>query len=305
MQLPVIDLDRHVIEPMNVWEEYVESRIRREMPVQLQFDDVKKAEDRVKRLGRLEAGMELLPILKLGDYPIMKLWNEALHIESSLNSESSLPNRYEAMSSTGQLKSMDRHGVAIANLVPTFTSHIVNHEQADAKVSLAYAQAYNRWLADYCQEQPSRLLGSGIISRHDPNTFKQQVEDIAKLGWKSIVIRPEVINGNSLGAENHDMLWQACSYHEISVVIHGGTHFPGQSAGNDRYTSHFALHACSHSMEIQMAFLSLIDSGVLNRFPNLNFAFLEAGASWLPHWLWRLDNVCYPEFPALVRDHMP
>ena len=39
-----------------------------------------------------------------------------------------------------------------------------------------------------------------------------------------------------------------------------------------------------------MAFLALVEGGVLERHPGLRVAFLEAGCGWLPYWLWRLDD---------------
>ena len=39
-----------------------------------------------------------------------------------------------------------------------------------------------------------------------------------------------------------------------------------------------------------MAFLALLEGGVLERHPNLHIGFLESGCSWLPYWLWRLDE---------------
>ena len=36
--------------------------------------------------------------------------------------------------------------------------------------------------------------------------------------------------------------------------------------------------------------MSLICGGVLERFPDLKVAFLEAGCSWAPYWLARLDD---------------
>ena len=47
-----------------------------------------------------------------------------------------------------------------------------------------------------------------------------------------------------------------------------------------------------------MAFLSLLDAGVLERHPRLKVAFLEAGASSVPHWLFRLDEICYATMPG-------
>lgn len=42
-----------------------------------------------------------------------------------------------------------------------------------------------------------------------------------------------------------------------------------------------------------MAFLALLEGGVLERCPALRVAFLEAGCGFMPYWLWRLDHVEY------------
>jgi len=47
---------------------------------------------------------------------------------------------------------------------------------------------------------------------------------------------------------------------------------------------------CSHAMEQQIACMTLILGGVLERFPRLRVAFLEAGGGWLPYWLERMDH---------------
>jgi predicted TIM-barrel fold metal-dependent hydrolase len=39
-----------------------------------------------------------------------------------------------------------------------------------------------------------------------------------------------------------------------------------------------------------LASLSLICRGALERHPELQVVFLEAGAGWLPYWLWRMDE---------------
>ena len=54
-----------------------------------------------------------------------------------------------------------------------------------------------------------------------------------------------------------------------------------------------------------MALLSLIEGGVLERYPKLRVAFMESGCGWLPYWLWRLDTIEYQnlawEVPQNVR----
>jgi hypothetical protein len=46
----------------------------------------------------------------------------------------------------------------------------------------------------------------------------------------------------------------------------------------------------SHPLERQMGCMDLICGGVLERYPRLRMAFLEAGGLWVPYWLARLDE---------------
>ena len=43
-------------------------------------------------------------------------------------------------------------------------------------------------------------------------------------------------------------------------------------------------------MELMLAMGSMIMGGVLERFPSMKVAFLEGNCSWLPWWLYRLDD---------------
>jgi predicted TIM-barrel fold metal-dependent hydrolase len=62
------------------------------------------------------------------------------------------------------------------------------------------------------------------------------------------------------------------------------------TAGIDRFESFFFQHIVSHPFEQQLACLSLIAGGVLERFPRLRVAFMESGTGWLPYWLHRMDE---------------
>lgn len=301
--LAIIDCDRHVMEPLALWQHYLPSDIYQQMPLYLTYDSDEARSERAARLGSY-GDIALPPQAMLGDYPILQNWSEQTQVASAHINQDSQKQRNDASTPQSQLASMDETDIGQALLFPTFAAYAVNHAKAPATVSLAYATAYNHWLKDYIAVNPERLLGVGLISRHEPNTLRAQVEQIAALGFKAVTIRPEVICGRSLGDADYDDFWQACEQYNLTVVFHGGTHLEAASVGSDRFTTRFALHACAHPMEIQLAFVSLLDGGVLERHPALRLAFLEAGSAWIPHWLWRLDNICYPEFPSLVKDHI-
>lgn len=296
----IFDSDRHVIEPISIWENYVEPKIYADYPIELVMDTPDKRQDRIQRLGEW-GDVALPPTVTVGGMPVLSDWSEANQIASAHENQDSLPLRAMAMAAHSQLQSMNDSNIGIATLYPTFAGFIVNHENLPAQVSVAYAQAYNRWLYEYSQGNPERLRPVGLISRHDPEQLISQLDQIMAYGWKAITVRPEVIAGRSLGHEDYEPFWAACEDHGIAVSIHGSTNLHGTTVGSDRFSSRFGQHACSHPMEIQMAFLALLESGVLERHPNLKFGFLEAGAAWIPHWLWRLDNICYPEFSELTK----
>ena len=299
----IVDSDRHVIEPISIWEEYVDATIYREYPIELIMDTPDKRSQRVEEFGEW-GDIALPPTITIGGMPILKDWNLKNQIASAHDNHDSFELRSLAMQGDSQLKSMDDTGFHTATLYPTFAGFIVNHDKVPANVSLAYADAYNRWLKDYIQADTGRLIGIGLISRHEPSAMIAQLEKVLSFGWKIVTLRPEVINGRHLGHEDYFPFWQACEANGVAVSIHGSSNLNGSTVGSDRFSSRFAQHACSHPLEIQMAFLALLESGVLEQFPKLRFGFLEAGASWIPHWLWRLDNICYPEFSELTKDRI-
>jgi len=46
----------------------------------------------------------------------------------------------------------------------------------------------------------------------------------------------------------------------------------------------------AHTFAQMLACSNIITSGVLERFPRLRIAFLEAGAGWVPYWMHRMDE---------------
>ncbi|GAA6167841.1 amidohydrolase family protein [Sessilibacter corallicola] len=292
------DCDRHLIEPKEIWENHVESKYFNRFPVTLRSCDKKGNRPFYRNSSNTSEYF-------IADEPIFFNWTNALQSGASDHGSELTKKLEQATSGQSQIQSMDDSGIYSASIFPTFTGYIVNHSAIDSETSIAYAQGYNNWLEDYCNADKNRLIPAAVISRHDPSTMVNQLETILEKGWRNITLRPEPIQGLTLGDPSYERFWQCCAEHNISVSLHGGTHLDQPDvAGKQRFNTRFAMHACSHPMEIQMAFLTLLDSGVLERNPTLKIGLLEAGASWIPSWLWRLDNICYPEFPSLIKDNI-
>jgi uncharacterized protein len=191
------------------------------------------------------------------------------------------------------LADMDRSGIDIAFLYPTYALLIEGFAPLEPALASAFARVYNIWLHGFCSRDPRRLRGVGLVSLHDPGGMLAELERVAAFGWKAVMVRPNPIGGRLLSDPAYEPFWDACEGRSIAISIHDGTHAYVPSAGADRFDTRFALHACSHPMEQMMALLCLIEGGVLERHPTLRVASLEAGCGWLPYWLWRLDEVEY------------
>ena len=297
MECKFIDADRHVTEPITLWEKHLEKEYHEFIPYAEDLNTNEKIATRIAKYGEVGATL-LMPMMKIKDKPFFYQWSERAHIEASIQSKNVKHTIRKGTNPIDQLSSMDDTGVSEAMIFPTYASFIVNNENLPSKVSAAFATAYNTWLYEYCQADVKRLHPVGLLSRHDPKLLLKELHRVNSLGWKTIVLRPEKVNGRVLGHKDYELFWKTCEELNISVAFHGGTHFNLETAGTRHFTSHFAQHATSHPHEAQLAFLSLLESGVLERYPRLKFAFLEAGASWIPHWLWRLDEICYTQMPG-------
>ncbi len=203
-------------------------------------------------------------------------------------------------SSSGHLADMRQRGIDAALLLPSYASYLVAMEHKVPGLAAGYADAYNRWLADLCASDPSRLHGAAIIARYDADKMVEQARFALEQNWPAVVVRPNPIAGRLLGDPTDAPFWNFCAEHGLAVAVHEATHARCASTGSDRFTSRFSLHACSHPMEQMMAFLSLVESGTFERLPQLRVAFLEAGAGWMTHWLWRLDKLEYARLSGEV-----
>jgi len=292
MSYKVIDADRHVSEPSDLWEKYLPSKYKKYAP-KIDFVDFNNEEGVV---------VDEVPVITLNGLPLFKNFSKKNQLVAiSENNRFGDPSK-AALRGEGQIKWMDKQGVDTSVLSPSMANYCVYNNTIDADLSRAFAKSYNLWIRDYCISNPERLIGCALISRHDPEKMTEDLKTIINQGFKTLVIRSEPIKGLGLDSPALFPFWAACEAHNISISFHGGTHLQAPTVGSDRFSTRFVMHACSHPMELQMAFLSVLQGGVLEKHPKLKFAFLEAGCSWVPYWLYRLDIICYEESYHEVKD---
>ncbi|MBE9044819.1 amidohydrolase [Pleurocapsales cyanobacterium LEGE 10410] len=264
----IIDADAHVLEPTEMWEEYLEPRFKQFAPTS----------------GMTIAGESVYN--KLNHEVASKLHN---HNQQFLQEhyQSFFLNKGDPES---YVKVMKQTGVDMAFLYPTYGLFIWAIDSMPAPLAGAFTRAYNNWLRDYCSYDPQVLRGVGAINLHSPEEMVPQLHQIADNGWRAVYLRPNPVKGRLLSDSEYEPFWTECERLGIAVGLHEASHSRLPSAGVERFNTTFALQTCSHPIEQMMALLALIEGGVLERHPNLRVGFLESGCGWLPYWLWRLDR---------------
>jgi uncharacterized protein len=265
----IIDADSHVMEPRELWEKYLEPRYR----------------DRISLSGD-GAGELLVNGESIYDRFSSELQARAL-LHMARHYRESMLAGFDAASHAASLRGM---GFEQTFVYPTIGLWLFAIDSMEADVAGALVRAYNDWLFDYCGHDRAFLNGVGAVSQHAPAAMVDEVRRVAGFGWKAVYVRPNPIKGRILSHPDYEPFWTECERLGLAVSIHEGTHARAPTCGADRFQTRFAMHACSHPMEQMLAFLALVEGGVLERHPDLRVAFLEAGCGWLPYWLFRLDE---------------
>ena len=85
-----------------------------------------------------------------------------------------------------------------------------------------------------------------------------------------------------------DPVWAALSEANLPVCFHAGTgKDPRTASGNGGAIINYVVHAMNTVLE---PVVQMCSSGVFERYPNLRFATIEAGAGWVPYALWAMDQ---------------
>lgn len=282
-----IDSDMHVVEPADLWQRYwPDGAPQGPVPVGTATGFPRDIGVNIDGIPTNRPGID------------STAWGKVLyaHMEPTFEDYAFAEEaRFDAAS---QLEAMDREGIDIAVQYPSRGLFVLGADTRardpqgmDPAVATAIARAYNDWLADFCAEEPSRMIGAGMIAPHDLDAAVDETRRVVEeLGFKSIFLLPGIVGGRPWHHTDHDPLWAACERLDIPVVFHGG--------GPDRLTD-YALghgdflmmwHTFSHSLGPMSAAVSFCGGGVFDRFPGLRAGFLEANCSWAPWLLYRLDE---------------
>jgi predicted TIM-barrel fold metal-dependent hydrolase len=274
----VVDADGHILEPLNLWLDYIDPAYRDRAPrlitnangkQQLQIDTM--------MAGSAERGLGAIGAIGARDGHV---------IADGFEYDQGRPGGFDPHK---RIPDMDIDGIDAAFLYPSiglFVGGVV-----DPSLAGAICRAYNRWLADYCKPYPDRLFGVAMLPMQDVDTAIAEMTFARKeLGMKGGFLRPNPYNNRLIHDPVYEPFWKAAEELDFSIGFHEGA-APGMpQVGVDRFNGRGAQHIISHTMEMMLAALSMIWGGVCERHPKLRVGFLESGGGWIAPWLDRMDR---------------
>lgn len=265
----VIDGDGHVIEPLELWQERLSPAYRDRAP--------RPSEQRGRFLveDSLLPGEERMPEPLRQHFANISLQKYPEAIQARFQPEA-------------RLRDMDREGVEFAILYPTLG--LLMGGVRDPGLAIEICRAYNDWLADYCRQCRGRAAGVAMIYLHDVKAATEELKRVPSLGLKGAFIRPGPEQPRDLGHPTFHPFYAEAERLGIPIAVHEATSSLLGASGADRFNSYFFKHVVTHPMEQMLQCLSIVCGGLLEKFPRLTVAFMEAGAGWLPYWLWRMDE---------------
>ena len=153
------------------------------------------------------------------------------------------------------------------------------------------ATAYKRWLIDGWLRRDSRLKGSLVVATQDAGRAAKEIRAFGGHPDVVQVLLPCAAT-SGYGQPHYHPIYEAAVEVGLPVAMHVGgeglgINPPSTATGYPTYYIewHVLLIQCAMSHVV-----SLVCHGVFEKYPELQVAVIEAGATWLPTSLWRLDT---------------
>ena len=177
----LIDAEMHVMEPVDLWERYIDPEFAGRAP--------RRLDERRWDIRTIVEG-EVMAAMPGGDWPALTDAEEKALAERYAEE---IARNFDPES---QVRAMDKEGLDLAILFPTSAMYVTAFTRMDARFAAAACRAYNGWLYDYIQAaDPKRLFGAAAISPHDVNTAVTETHRaVTQLGMKAVFLRPNVYN---------------------------------------------------------------------------------------------------------------
>jgi len=194
-----------------------------------------------------------------------------------------------------RVKDMDSAGVGVQVNFPTLFLEPLTDDPA---FEAALMRAYNSYMAAQCSQVADRLKWAAQLPLRDVPAAVAEVRRAKELGAVAAATTYGTLGERPLEQPWLDPIWAELEKQGLPLCIHCGWSNPGITGCFD---TSYGAHVLGFTLPVLMAFYAFTGGGILDRFPNLKLAFLEAGCGWLPYFMDRMDEKWQPNRSPLKK----
>jgi predicted TIM-barrel fold metal-dependent hydrolase len=301
--IPIIDVDTHVVEPYDLWTSRMSTRWGDLVPG-VRFDEDTQTdfwffgEDRIfPAAAAAQAGWTEYP----PDHP--------------LRLEDADPATWDV---EPRLALMDDWGIKAQLLYPNVA--LFNNQRVlslrDAQLQLDIVTVYNDWQSEWSAAAPDRLIPITVLPYWDLDATLREIERCAALGHRGVAFTqdPSYFGLPTLDDPHWDPMWACAQDADLAINFHVATaDISLVGSGRPENGRHANMASTGQSLFLANArtIAIIICGGICHRFPNLRFVSVESGVGWLPFvvdsldWQWKNAGVHeeHPEYDLLPSEY--
>jgi predicted TIM-barrel fold metal-dependent hydrolase len=199
--------------------------------------------------------------------------------------------------SGARLADMDRSGVAACIIfhgglngqsIPFSTTGLISwgHSRYNHLEPVG-VRIYNRWLADFVAQEPTRHFGIAHIPISDPEACVREVEWAAEHGLSGINLPAPRGDFPMYNDPVWEPLWAVCQETGLSLNTHGGggEHYPYEGPGAQ------AMYMMETAWRTRRGVWVMILGGTFARYPGLELVLTEQWIDWAPQVMRDMDGL--------------
>ena len=282
----VVSADTHANEPANLWRERIDAKYR----------------DRLPRIEVDANGVR---------WSVMEGFRPQKLRESSFSGEDLIRSKAGA-DPEDRLRDLAADGVDAEVIFPN--KGLSMWATTDPVFANAMCKVYNEWAWETFARYNDRLSPVACVATGDLDGAIAEIERTAALGFRAFTLPCKPNWGaHDADARNYnlpefDRLWACVQATGKPVTFHVSTgRDPRAARGNGGAVINYVAHSLAPTIE---PVANLCASGVLERFPGIRFASIEAGIGWVPWALVAMDEAyhkhhmwAFPKLRALPSEY--
>lgn len=271
----VIDADAHVEEPVAVWE-YVEPEFYDRRPIEVQLPNLPvyrgvnafwlvdgKASHRMSGKG-----------MNVSLTPVSMERAQAKPFSIGSQTIEDVPAR---------LRDMANLQLDVQVLFPTTFNRPLTE---DVRLETALQKAWNRWAATAARPSRGRLKPVALMPLQEPEQAIAEARWAKDNGAAGLAVYP-MMGGRLLDDPAFEPFYAAVNELDLPICIHVGWYIDGLT---QLFDTQFMNRTFGIAMPSMIAMGCFLRTSVFDRYPNLRVGIFEAGCTWAPYFIERMDR---------------